>query len=88
MLPVVVDISFVQNQLKNVQQIQASNRAFAAILGDGSVVQLKNVEQVQATSRLEEKEEEEDGEEDWLEEDEMKKNRKRKRKTKNYCSHL
>ena len=33
-----VDSSSVQDQLKNVQQIQASNRAFAAILGDGSVV--------------------------------------------------
>ena len=28
----------VQDQLKNVQQIQASNFAFAAILGDGTVV--------------------------------------------------
>ena len=27
-----------QHQLKNVQQIQASGSAFAAILGDGSVV--------------------------------------------------
>ena len=32
------DGSGVQDQLKNVQQIQASGRAFAAILGDGSVV--------------------------------------------------
>ena len=32
------DSSTVQEQLKNVQQIQASSRAFAAILGDGSVV--------------------------------------------------
>ena len=30
--------SAVQGQLKHVQQIQASLRAFAAILGDGSVV--------------------------------------------------
>ena len=53
-----------QDQLKNVQQIQASKKAFAAILGDGSVVtwgnhrhggdssaaqdQLKNVQQLQA----------------------------------------
>ena len=57
--------SSVQDQLKNVQQIQASNQAFAAILGDGSVVtwgsvyfgggssavqaQLKNVQQIQAS---------------------------------------
>ncbi|OLQ06339.1 hypothetical protein AK812_SmicGene10354 [Symbiodinium microadriaticum] len=57
----------VQNQLKNVQQIQATRFAFAAILGDGSVVawgrasaggdctavqdQLKNVQQIQATRR-------------------------------------
>ena len=57
--------SAVQGQLKNVQQIQASSdNAFAAILGDGSVVtwglagfggdsravqgQLKNVQQIQA----------------------------------------
>ena len=32
------DSSAVQDQLKNVQQIQASDSAFAAILGDGSVV--------------------------------------------------
>ena len=54
----------VQQQLRNVQQIQASNRAFAAILVDGSVVtwgqagfggysgvvqgQLRNVKQIQA----------------------------------------
>ena len=31
------DSSAVQDQLRNVQQIQASNGAFAAILGDGSV---------------------------------------------------
>ena len=59
------DNSAVQDQLKNVQQIQASNCAFAAVLGDGSVVtwgraayggdssavqdQLKNVMQVQAS---------------------------------------
>ena len=57
--------SAVQDQLKNVQQIQATKQAFAAILGDGSVVtwgnagysgdssavrdQLKNVQQIQAT---------------------------------------
>ena len=29
--------SAVQDQLKNVQQIQASSRAFAAVLADGSV---------------------------------------------------
>ena len=56
------DSSSVQDQLKNVQQIQASHEAFAAILGDGSVVtwgsaydggdsssvqdQLKNVQQI------------------------------------------
>ena len=52
----------VQDQLRNVRQIQASNAAFAAILGDGSVVtegggnssevqdQLKNVQQIQASS--------------------------------------
>ena len=55
-----------QHQLKNEQQIQASTCAFAAILGDGSVVtwgdarrggdsstvqsQLKSVQQIQATS--------------------------------------
>ena len=53
-----------QDQLKNVQQTQASHSSFAAILGDGSVVtwgddghgissavqdQLKNVRQIQAT---------------------------------------
>ena len=32
------DCSAVQDQLKNVQQIQASGSAFAAILRDGSVV--------------------------------------------------
>ncbi|OLP82183.1 hypothetical protein AK812_SmicGene37179 [Symbiodinium microadriaticum] len=32
------DSSAVQDQLRDVQQIQASNGAFAAILGDGSVV--------------------------------------------------
>ena len=32
------DSSAVQDQLKNVQQIQASRSAFAAVLGDGSVV--------------------------------------------------
>ena len=53
-----------QDQLKNVQQIQATKQAFAAILGDGSLVtwghpdkggdssavqdQLKNVQQIQA----------------------------------------
>ena len=58
------DSGAVQHQLKNVQQIQATNSAFAAILGDGSVVtwgdvrrggdsrtvqhQLKNVQQIQA----------------------------------------
>ena len=60
------DSSSVQDQLKNVQQIQASDAAFAAILGDGSVVtgghayyggdstcvqdQLKDVVQIQASS--------------------------------------
>ena len=54
-----------QDQLKNVQQIQASHGAFAAILGDGSVVtwgspgkggdsrsvqdQLKNVQQIHSS---------------------------------------
>ena len=54
----------VQDRLKNVQQIQATGTAFAAVLGDGSVVswgdtdgggdssavqdQLKNVQQIQA----------------------------------------
>ena len=32
------DSSAVRHQLKNVQQIQATSFAFAAILGDGSVV--------------------------------------------------
>ena len=57
--------SGVQEQLKNVQQIQASDGAFAAVLDDGSVVtwgnanrggnssaveeQLKNVQQIQAS---------------------------------------
>ena len=61
------DSSAVQDQLKNVQQIQASSCAFAAILADGSVVtwghaafggdsravqdQLKNVQQIQASER-------------------------------------
>eukprot|EP00439_Symbiodinium_sp_Y106_P008004 s1164_g1.t1 len=58
------DSSGVQDQLKNVQQVQATEDAFAAILGDGSVVtwgdadcssgvrdQLKNVQQIQATCR-------------------------------------
>ena len=59
------DSSSVQDQLNNVQQIQASHSAFVAILGDGSVVtwgsahhggdsksvqdQLKNVQQIQAS---------------------------------------
>ena len=59
------DCSAVQDQLRNVQQIQATNEAFAAILADGSVVtwgapngggdcsavqdQLRNVQQIQAT---------------------------------------
>jgi len=59
------DSSNVQGQLKNVQQIQATDWAFAAVLDDGSVVtwgdpdvggdssavqrQLKNVQQIQAT---------------------------------------
>ena len=59
------DSRAVQDQLKNVQQVQASYFAFAAILGDGSLVtwgkdrdggdssavqdQLKNVQQVQAS---------------------------------------
>ena len=59
--------SSVQHQLKNVQQIQASEGAFAAILGDGSVVtwgnahyggdstsvqdRLENVQQIQASNR-------------------------------------
>ena len=57
--------SSVEDQLKNVQQINASDEAFAAILGDGSVVtwgaedfggdssavqdQLKNVQRIQAS---------------------------------------
>ena len=61
------DSSAVRDQLKGVQQIQASHRAFAAILADGSVVtwgnaldggdssavqdQLKGVMQIQATSQ-------------------------------------
>ena len=32
------DSSTVHDQLKNVQQIHACGRAFAAILGDGSIV--------------------------------------------------
>eukprot|EP00439_Symbiodinium_sp_Y106_P049798 s1309_g6.t1 len=44
------DSSAVQSQLKNVQQIQATHAAFAAILGDGSD-QLKNVQHVQANQR-------------------------------------
>ena len=57
------DSSLVQGQLKNVQQLQSTHYAFAAILGHGSVVnwgdgwcdstavrdQLKNVQQIQAT---------------------------------------
>ena len=59
------DCSAVQDQLMNVQQIQATGGAFAAILADGSVVawghpnlggdcsavqeQLKNVQQIQAS---------------------------------------
>ena len=59
------DCSVVQDQLKNVRQIQATECAFAAILADGSVVawgnpdhggdcsavqdQLRNVRQIQAT---------------------------------------
>ena len=59
------DSTSVQDQLKNVQQIQACRGAYAAILGDGSVVswgtgykggdsssvqdQLKNVQQIQAS---------------------------------------
>ena len=61
------DSSAVQDQLRNVQQIQASARAFTALLADGSVVtwghpgeggdssavqeQLKDVQRVQASSR-------------------------------------
>ncbi|OLP94846.1 hypothetical protein AK812_SmicGene23073, partial [Symbiodinium microadriaticum] len=59
------DSSAVQDQLRDVQQIQASNSAFAAMLGDGSVVtwghadyggdssavqdQLRDVQQIQAS---------------------------------------
>ena len=59
------DSSVVQDQLRDVQQIQASNGAFAAILGDGSVVtwgnafhggdssavqdQLRDVQKIQAS---------------------------------------
>ena len=61
------DSSAVQDQPKNVRQIQTSYHAFAGILGDGSIVtwghaefggdssavqdQLKNVQQIQATGR-------------------------------------
>ena len=60
------DSSAVQDQLRNVQHIQATRYAFAAILEDGSVVtwgspgkggdssavqdQLRNVQQIQATT--------------------------------------
>ena len=60
------DCSAVKDQLRDVQQIQATHLAFAAILADGSVVswgnayyggdcsavqdQLRNVQQIQATS--------------------------------------
>ena len=60
------DSSAVQDQLRDVQQIQASDYAFAAILGDGSVVtwgdaecggdssavqeQLRDVQQIQASN--------------------------------------
>ena len=60
-----------QNQLKNVQHIQASDGAFAAILGDGSVVTWGEAEDGGDSSSvhvvtwwLEEEVEEEDGEED------------------------
>ena len=59
------DSGAVQDQLKNVQEIQANDCAFAAILGDGSVLtwgfhscggdssavqaQLANVQEIQAT---------------------------------------
>ena len=59
------DSSKVQDRLKGVQQVQATSRAFAAILADGSIVtwglpgyggdssevqdRLKGVQQVQAT---------------------------------------
>ena len=62
------DSSAVQDQLKNVQQVQATTAAFAATLADGSVVtwgdpnyggdssavqdQLKDVQQVQCTNGL------------------------------------
>ena len=61
------DSSAVQEQLKNVQHVQASGGAFAAILGDGPVVtwgeadcgddssavqdQLKNSRQIEATDQ-------------------------------------
>ena len=38
------DSSAVQDQLRDVQQIQASHTAFAAILGDGSVVTWGNAD--------------------------------------------
>ena len=38
------DSSAVRDQLKGVQQIQATSQAFAAILGDGSVVTWGNAE--------------------------------------------
>ena len=38
------DCSAVQDQLRDVQQIQASYGAFAAILGDGSVVTWGNAD--------------------------------------------
>ena len=60
------DSSEVQDQLRNVQEVQATSYAFAAILADGSVLtwgvpelggdssevqdQLRNVQEVQATS--------------------------------------
>ena len=60
------DSSAVQEQLRDVQQIQTSEKAFAAILGDGSVVtwgkanyggdssvvqsQLTNVQQIQSSA--------------------------------------
>ena len=61
------DSTAVQDELKNVQQIQASSCSFAALRGDGTVVtwgsacsggdssavqdQLKNVQQIQATQQ-------------------------------------
>ena len=61
------DSTAVQDELRNVQQIQASDHAFAAILADGSVVtwgdpdrggdstavqdELRNVQQIQASHR-------------------------------------